>query len=132
MIIEIFLYQYLESVALSPIASVRRDSQHSVTPNTASTRRKRKRLAEAFSSFVQNADSPAVHKRRSSVSDAGHLSVSGSFLDCTASPDKQLLDGMLMLSVTNNIRKFLSIKLVFRLVFEITIHILLNSILRCF
>ncbi|XP_043486046.1 protein ECT2 isoform X5 [Polistes fuscatus] len=83
---------YLESV-LSPSASVRRDSQQTATPSTASTRRKRKRLAETLSSLVQNGtDSPAVHKRRSSVSDAGHLSVSGSFLDCTASPDKQLLD----------------------------------------
>ncbi|XP_043677764.1 protein ECT2 isoform X3 [Vespula pensylvanica] len=83
---------YLESV-LSPTASVRRDSQQTATPSTASTRRKRKRLAETLSSLVQNGtDSPAVHKRRSSVSDAGHLSVSGSFLDCTASPDKQLLD----------------------------------------
>ncbi|KAI4492069.1 hypothetical protein M0802_010077 [Mischocyttarus mexicanus] len=83
---------YLESV-LSPSASVRRDSQQTATPSTASTRRKRKRLADTLSSLVQNGtDSPAVHKRRSSVSDAGHLSVSGSFLDCTASPDKQLLD----------------------------------------
>ncbi|XP_015188034.1 PREDICTED: protein ECT2 isoform X6 [Polistes dominula] len=83
---------YLESV-LSPSASVRRDSQQTATPSTASTRRKRKRLAETLSSLVQNGtDSPAVHKRRSSVSDAGHLSVSGSFLDCTASSDKQLLD----------------------------------------
>ncbi|KAK2587649.1 hypothetical protein KPH14_003771 [Odynerus spinipes] len=83
---------YLESV-LSPTASARRDSQQAATPSTASTRRKRKRLAETLSSLVQNGtDSPAVHKRRSSVSDAGHLSVSGSFLDCTASPDKQLLD----------------------------------------
>ncbi|XP_016837796.1 protein ECT2 isoform X3 [Nasonia vitripennis] len=83
---------YLEQV-MSPSASARRDSQQAATPTTASTRRKRKRLAETLSSLVQNgADSPALHKRRSSISDAGHLSVSGSFLDCTASPDKQLLD----------------------------------------
>ncbi|XP_063973705.1 protein ECT2 isoform X8 [Diachasmimorpha longicaudata] len=83
---------YLESV-MSPSASSRRESQSAATPTTASTRRKRKRLAETLSSLVQNgADSPAVHKRRSSISDAGHLSVSGSFLDCTASPDKQMLD----------------------------------------
>lgn len=85
----------MESIA-SPVSTVRRDSQ-SATPTTASTRRKRKRLAETFSSLVQNgADSPALHKRRSSISDAGHLSVSGSFLDCTASPDKHL-DGELVL-----------------------------------
>lgn len=83
----------MESV-LSPTISSRRDSQQTTTPSTASTRRKRKRLAETLSSLVQNgADSPALHKRRSSISDAGLLSVSGSFLDCTASPDKPLLDG---------------------------------------
>nr|CAH7753208.1 unnamed protein product [Callosobruchus chinensis] len=41
-----------------------------------------------------SAASPGLHKRRSSVSDAGLLSVSGSFLDCTTSPNsKELLDG---------------------------------------
>ncbi|XP_012254951.2 protein ECT2 isoform X2 [Athalia rosae] len=86
---EYLFEDYLESV-VSPLATARRDSQ-AATPTTASTRRKRKRLAETLSSLVQNgADSPAVHKRRSSISDAGHLSVSGSFLDCTSSPDKQL------------------------------------------
>ncbi|XP_043274974.1 protein ECT2 isoform X8 [Venturia canescens] len=89
---EYLFEDYLESV-LSPTASARRDSQQAATPTTASTRRKRKRLAETLSSLVQNgADSPAVHKRRSSISDAGHLSVSGSFLDCTTSPDKLLDD----------------------------------------
>ncbi|XP_043528874.1 protein ECT2 isoform X4 [Frieseomelitta varia] len=89
---EYLFEDYLESV-LSPTISVRRDSQQAATPSTASTRRKRKRLAETLSSLVQNgADSPALHKRRSSISDAGHLSVSGSFLDCTTSPDKPLLD----------------------------------------
>ncbi|KAJ4437697.1 hypothetical protein ANN_17842 [Periplaneta americana] len=34
-------------------------------------------------------DSPASHKRRSSVSDAAMMSMSGSFLDCTTSPEKQ-------------------------------------------
>ncbi|XP_071877128.1 epithelial cell transforming 2 pebble isoform X8 [Bombus fervidus] len=89
---EYLFEDYLESV-LSPTVSTRRDSQQAATPSTASTRRKRKRLAETLSSLVQNgADSPALHKRRSSISDAGHLSVSGSFLDCTTSPDKPLLD----------------------------------------
>ncbi|XP_078038852.1 epithelial cell transforming 2 pebble isoform X2 [Augochlora pura] len=89
---EYLFEDYLESV-LSPTISSRRDSQQTTTPSTASTRRKRKRLAETLSSLVQNgADSPALHKRRSSISDAGLLSVSGSFLDCTASPDKPLLD----------------------------------------
>ncbi|CAL7948622.1 unnamed protein product [Xylocopa violacea] len=89
---EYLFEDYLESV-LSPNISARRDSQQAATPSTASTRRKRKRLADTISSLVQNgADSPALHKRRSSISDAGHLSVSGSFLDCTTSPDKPLLD----------------------------------------
>lgn len=76
---------YLECL----VSPGRRDS-HAATPS-GSSRRKRKRLHETLSSLVRN-DSPAIHKRRSSVSDAGLLSVSGSFLDCTTSPDKGLLD----------------------------------------
>ncbi|XP_011502842.1 PREDICTED: protein ECT2 isoform X2 [Ceratosolen solmsi marchali] len=103
---EYLFEDYLESV-MSPSTSTRRDSQ-AATPTTASTRRKRKRLAETLSSLVQNgADSPALHKRRSSISDAGHLSVSGSFLDCTASPDKQLLDEVEAVN-TESTRKNLS------------------------
>lgn len=89
----------MESIT-SPTASTRRDSsiQLTSTPTGTSSRRKRKRetLAEKLSNLAQSADSPALNKRRSSISDAGHLSVSGSFLDCTASPDKQLLDGKCM------------------------------------
>ncbi|KAF5277685.1 hypothetical protein FQR65_LT03665 [Abscondita terminalis] len=77
---------YIEQV-LSP--SARRESQQaSATPSSAS-RRKRKRLQDTLSSLALQ-PSPSVYKRRSSVSDAGLLSVSGSFLDCTASPDKCL------------------------------------------
>ncbi|XP_076234414.1 epithelial cell transforming 2 pebble [Calliopsis andreniformis] len=106
---EYLFEDYLESV-LSPTVSARRDSQ-AATPSTASTRRKRKRLAETLSSLVQNgADSPALHKRRSSISDAGLLSVSGSFLDCTTSPDKPLLDDIPEVEAVNtdNARKNLS------------------------
>nr|XP_033332116.1 protein ECT2 isoform X2 [Megalopta genalis] len=104
---EYLFEDYLESV-LSPTISSRRDSQQTTTPSTASTRRKRKRLAETLSSLVQNgADSPALHKRRSSISDAGLLSVSGSFLDCTASPDKPLLDEVEAVN-TDSSRKNLS------------------------
>ncbi|XP_076645869.1 protein ECT2-like isoform X3 [Halictus rubicundus] len=104
---EYLFEDYLESV-LSPTISARRDSQQTTTPSTASTRRKRKRLAETLSSLVQNgADSPALHKRRSSISDAGLLSVSGSFLDCTSSPDKPLLDEVEAVS-TDSSRKNLS------------------------
>jgi hypothetical protein len=85
----LFFPQYLEAM-LSP------SGQHnSQTPTSSSfpTRvRKRKRLREAMSRVVPN-ESPALHKRRSSVSDAGLLSMSGSFLDCTISPEKQP-DGM--------------------------------------
>ncbi|XP_047107134.1 protein ECT2 [Schistocerca piceifrons] len=62
------------------------------TPSsTASVRaRKRKRLRDVASRLLQQNESPAIHKRRSSVSDAGLLSMSGSFLDsCSATPDKQ-------------------------------------------
>lgn len=68
----------------------RRDS-HIATPSSAS-RRKRKRLHETLSSLAHQ-QSPGLHKRRSSVSDAGLLSVSGSFLDCTTSPEKAAIDG---------------------------------------
>lgn len=78
--------QYLDKV-FSPGA--RRDS-YLATPGSAS-RRKRKRLQETFSSLVHT-QSPALHKRRSSISDAGLLSVSGSFLDSTISPNKEILD----------------------------------------
>lgn len=73
---------------LSP--SARRDS-HQATPGSAS-RRKRKRLHDTLQSLAHQ-QSPGLHKRRSSVSDAGLLSVSGSFLDCTASPDRVLQEG---------------------------------------
>nr|CAH7740851.1 unnamed protein product [Callosobruchus chinensis] len=84
---------YVDQV-LSP--SGRRDSQvagGTATPSSAS-RRKRKRLHDTIQSLAMSAASPGLHKRRSSVSDAGLLSVSGSFLDCTTSPNsKELLDG---------------------------------------
>lgn len=63
------------------------------TPNTdrrdslpiSFNKRKRKR----FSQRIQFEGTPiGSSKRRSSVSDAGLLSVSGSFFDCTTSPDK--------------------------------------------
>ncbi|XP_014215681.1 protein ECT2 isoform X3 [Copidosoma floridanum] len=85
---------YLESVMSPSVASARKDSlQQASTPTGPPSKRRRKRLVETISNYVTNGtDSPSQHKRRSSVSDAGHLSVSGSFLDCTASPDKRLLD----------------------------------------
>lgn len=63
------------------------------TPNTdrrdslpiSFNKRKRKR----FSQRIQLEGTPlGSTKRRSSVSDAGLLSASGSFFDCTTSPDK--------------------------------------------
>ncbi|XP_044266147.1 protein ECT2 isoform X4 [Tribolium madens] len=82
-----YLYDDYVEQTFSP---TRRES-HQATPSSAS-RRKRKRLHEAVLSLTHQ-QSPGLHKRRSSVSDAGLLSVSGSFLDCTASPDKALTDG---------------------------------------
>ncbi|XP_049822785.1 protein ECT2 isoform X2 [Aethina tumida] len=70
---------------LSPNA--RRDSNLATTPGSHS-RRKRKRLQnEILSSLAHDHQSPSLHKRRSSISDAGLLSCSGSFLDFTHSPD---------------------------------------------
>ncbi|XP_049800444.1 protein ECT2 isoform X5 [Schistocerca nitens] len=66
-------------------------SSQGTPSSTASVRaRKRKRLRDVASRLLQQNESPAIHKRRSSVSDAGLLSMSGSFLDsCSATPDKQ-------------------------------------------
>lgn len=80
--------QYLESL-VSP--------SRRTTPLAPTSRaRKRKRLQEAVARLASGAGvSPATNKRRSSVSDAGLLSVSGSFLDCTNSPATNLSDGEL-------------------------------------
>lgn len=83
----------LESI-MSPSTIARRDSQQTSTPTSASTKRKRKRFTENFTSLIQGAESPAVYKRRSSISDAGLLSVSGSFLESPSVPDNHnMLDG---------------------------------------
>lgn len=84
-----FEKDYLFNDYLECVFSPNRRDSHA-TP-TSSSRRKRKRLHETLSSLACN-DSPGLHKRRSSISDAGLLSVSGSFLDYTASPDAWLLD----------------------------------------
>lgn len=68
---------------LSP--NSRRDS-HAATPANGS-RRKRKRIQDNIIKELAAA-SPGIHKRRSSVSDAAILSVSGSFLDCTPTIEK--------------------------------------------
>lgn len=73
-------HQYLESL-LSP-------SRRS-TPLPVHHTRKRRRLQEAVARLTT---SPVAHNRRSSVSDAGLLSVSGSFLDCTTSPTTHIPD----------------------------------------
>ncbi|XP_067646398.1 uncharacterized protein pbl isoform X1 [Eurosta solidaginis] len=70
---------YLDSIANTPNTD-RRDSLP-----ISFNKRKRKR----FSQRIQFEGTPiGSGKRRSSVSDAGLLSVSGSFFDCTTSPDK--------------------------------------------
>ncbi|XP_011878226.1 PREDICTED: protein ECT2 isoform X4 [Vollenhovia emeryi] len=74
---EYLFEHYLETV-LSPTATGRRDSQQ-IVPQNVTLAKHPCWLDGPLSNLLQNgADSPA--------------SVSGSFLDCTASPDKQLLD----------------------------------------
>lgn len=71
---------YLDSIANTPGVD-RRDS----LPISFNNKRKRKRDRRT----PAGEGTPlGTGKRRSSVSDAGLLSVSGSFLDCTTSPDK--------------------------------------------
>ncbi|XP_058055313.1 protein ECT2 [Anopheles bellator] len=77
--IDFLFADYLESIAHTPVVD-RRDSLP-----VSFNKRKRKRLSQR----IPAEGTPlSVGKRRSSVSDAGLLSVSGSFLDCTNSPDK--------------------------------------------
>uniref|UniRef100_A0A182FD87 Protein ECT2 n=1 Tax=Anopheles albimanus TaxID=7167 RepID=A0A182FD87_ANOAL len=71
---------YLESIAHTPAVD-RRDSLP-----VSFNKRKRKRLSQRTP--AEGGTPISIGKRRSSVSDAGLLSVSGSFLDCTTSPDK--------------------------------------------
>ncbi|XP_058125472.1 protein ECT2 isoform X2 [Anopheles ziemanni] len=71
---------YLNSIAQTPVVD-RRDSLP-----VSFNKRKRKRLSQRTP--AGEGTPLGVGKRRSSVSDAGLLSVSGSFLDCTTSPDK--------------------------------------------
>lgn len=66
-------------------------SRDSLGTPTSSRIRKRKRLRDAASRLVP-IESPSLHKRRSSVSDAGLLSLSGSFLDCSAVSEKGATD----------------------------------------
>ncbi|KAJ9589806.1 hypothetical protein L9F63_027933, partial [Diploptera punctata] len=81
-----YLFEDFLETMLTP--SGRRTS-HTPSASSSSTRaRKRKRIREAMSKLIQN-ESPALNKRRSSVSDAGLLSMSGSFLDSTTTPVKQ-------------------------------------------
>lgn len=79
--------QYLESL----VSPSRRSTPVAVGTRAA---RKRKRLQEAVARLASGSHvSPVTNKRRSSVSDAGLLSVSGSFLDCTTSPATHISDG---------------------------------------
>ncbi|XP_050094713.1 protein ECT2 isoform X2 [Anopheles aquasalis] len=71
---------YLESIAHTPAVD-RRDSLP-----VSFNKRKRKLLSQRTP--TEGGTPISIGKRRSSVSDAGLLSVSGSFLDCTTSPDK--------------------------------------------
>ncbi|KAK6644547.1 hypothetical protein RUM43_000814 [Polyplax serrata] len=68
----------------------RRFQSTPLSGNASSRARKRKRLQHKTN--INQFDSPLTHKRRSSISDAGLLSISGSYLDCTVTPDKDLFD----------------------------------------
>lgn len=76
----------------------RRFQSTPLSGNASSRARKRKRLQHKTN--INQFDSPLTHKRRSSISDAGLLSISGSYLDCTVTPDKDLFDGKLGLYCT--------------------------------
>ncbi|XP_035917198.1 protein ECT2 isoform X2 [Anopheles stephensi] len=80
--IDYLFADYLESIAHTPAVD-RRDSLP-----VSFNKRKRKRLSQRTPADGGGGTPLGVGKRRSSVSDAGLLSVSGSFLDCTTSPDK--------------------------------------------
>uniref|UniRef100_A0A182LRQ1 Pebble n=1 Tax=Anopheles culicifacies TaxID=139723 RepID=A0A182LRQ1_9DIPT len=80
--IDYLFADYLESIAHTPAVD-RRDSLP-----VSFNKRKRKRLSQRTPADGGSGTPLGVGKRRSSVSDAGLLSVSGSFLDCTASPEK--------------------------------------------
>jgi len=86
------LYPYKEVELCSPKTSI-------LSPSTPSSRnRKRKRLKDTVSQLAAQGGSPVlltvpndIHRRRSSVSEGGLLSLSGSFLD-SASPERGGLD----------------------------------------
>uniref|UniRef100_A0A1B6CSH8 DH domain-containing protein n=1 Tax=Clastoptera arizonana TaxID=38151 RepID=A0A1B6CSH8_9HEMI len=84
--------QYLFEDHLESLVSPNRnDSDVSLT--MSGRRRKRKRFFDTTPRVVSGYNvTPVVSKRRSSVSDAGLLSMSGSFLDCTPSSGGHLSD----------------------------------------
>ncbi|XP_075236856.1 epithelial cell transforming 2 pebble [Lycorma delicatula] len=90
---------YLESL-VSP--SRRTPTSSSTTPLSVGRARKRKRLQEVVSRMVASSNTtPAVNKRRSSVSDAGLLS-------CTPSPTTQLTDETEAVNAIETPRKHMS------------------------
>lgn len=79
----------MSSMIATPDA--RRFQSTPLSGNASSRARKRKRLQHKTN--ANQFESPLTHKRRSSISDAALLSISGSYLDCTVTPDKDLFDG---------------------------------------
>ncbi|XP_063224169.1 protein ECT2 [Bacillus rossius redtenbacheri] len=83
--------EYLFEDYLESIISPNRSGAMSGTPGSSLRNRKRKRLRDTVSRLLQTYESPTTQKRRSSVSDAGLLSMSGSFLDASGtSADRQI------------------------------------------
>ncbi|KAK7866025.1 hypothetical protein R5R35_008539 [Gryllus longicercus] len=83
---EYLFEDYLEEL-MSPQGKISSSPQ---STSSASRARKRKRLRDG----VRLVESPSIHKRRSSVSDAAFLSMSGSFLDCSTNSEKGALQNL--------------------------------------
>ncbi|GLH01207.1 Guanine nucleotide exchange factor-like protein [Gryllus bimaculatus] len=83
---EYLFEDYLEEL-MSPQGKISSSPQ---SASSASRARKRKRLRDG----VRLVESPSIHKRRSSVSDAAFLSMSGSFLDCSTNSEKGALQNL--------------------------------------
>lgn len=82
-------FQFVGSMIMTPEG--KRFQSTPVSGNGSSRPRKRKMMPHK--STLSQYESPLTHKRRSSISDAGLLSISGSYLDCTVTPDKDIFSG---------------------------------------
>ncbi|XP_014232915.1 protein ECT2 isoform X1 [Trichogramma pretiosum] len=97
---EYLFANHLEITKSTPLVNREIPTPDTGTPSSAS-KRKRKRLAETLN--YNNGQAPptptSVNKRRSSLSDV--LSLNGSYLDRTVSPDKKYLDDISEVETSN-------------------------------